>query len=379
MASSCFCWLKQNSIVSFLFVIITITNSPANGYFSSMFSFGDSLTDTGNKLQIAISTSTKLPPSAFPPNGQTFFHHPTGRRCDGRLIIDFLAEASGLPFLPPYFGVKNGPPESFHRGVNFAVAGATVMDSAFFEERGILSLTNISLVDEMGFFKDILSSLCSYYPDCKELLRSSLIVMGAIGGNDYGHALKQGKDIEEVRPFVPFVVQSIASAIKELIDLGAATILVPGNLPCGCSPSWLTYFQTSDEDEYDPLTGCLLWANQLAEYHNEMLQKGLEKIRNLHPNVSIIYGNYYNAAMRIYHSPKQFGFRETMKACCGMGGAYNFDPSMSCGNPPVTSCCNDPSSFVSWDGIHYTEATYGYISSSILQGLNTAFNGSASF
>ncbi|XVF77463.1 hypothetical protein PTKIN_Ptkin14bG0046000 [Pterospermum kingtungense] len=377
MASSCSYWLNQNFIFSFLFVIITITNSQVNGCFSSVFSFGDSLTDTGNLLEIALSTSTKLPPSAFPPNGQTFFHHPAGRRCDGRLAIDFLSEALGFPFLLPYFGVKKGPPESFRTGVNFAVAGATALDSAFLAERGIPSrTTNISLLDEVGFFKDFFPYLCSYYSDCKGLLRSSLIVMGEIGGNDYNHALREGIDIEEVRQFVPLVVQIIASAIKELIDLGAVTFLVPGNTPFGCSPSLLTYFQSSDEEEYDPVTGCLTWANQLAEYHNEMLQKRLEKIRNLHPNVNIVYGDYYNAAMRIYRSPKQFGFRETLKACCGMGGAYNYNSSMSCGYPPLTSSCNNPSSYVSWDGVHYTEAAYKFLSGSILQRFYTVSNGS---
>ncbi|XWS11212.1 hypothetical protein CRYUN_Cryun38cG0064900 [Craigia yunnanensis] len=378
MASS-FSWLKQHFMISFLFLILTIINSQVNGCFTSIFSFGDSLTDTGNLLHISLSASTKLPPSAFLPNGRTFFHHPTGRRCDGRLVIDFLAEALGFPFLPPYFGGKNGTSQSFQKGVNFAVAGATALDSAFLEERGIHShSTNISLGDEVGFFKDFLPSLCSSSSDCKELLKSSLIVMGEIGGNDYSHAFREGKNTEEVREFVPLVVQIIASAINELIDLGAVTLLVPGNLPIGCSPSMLTYFQGSDKEKYDPLTGCLTWANQFSEYHNEFLQKGLEKIRKLHPNVNIIYADYYNAAMRIYHSPKQFGFKETLKSCCGMGGLYNYNSSISCGYLPLRSCCNNPSSFVSWDGVHYTEATYRFLSMAILEGLNT-IPGSNSF
>lgn len=48
------------------------------------------MSDTGNLVQIRILDSDELPPAAFPPNGRTFFHRPAGRRCDGRLIIDFL-------------------------------------------------------------------------------------------------------------------------------------------------------------------------------------------------------------------------------------------------------------------------------------------------
>ncbi|XVE50623.1 hypothetical protein DITRI_Ditri01bG0178300 [Diplodiscus trichospermus] len=368
MASSC-SWLI---IFSFLFVKITIVNSEVNGCFKSIFSFGDSLTDTGNLLHLSISASTKLPHSAFSPNGRTFFHHPTGRCSDGRLVIDFLAEALGFSFLPPYFGGKNGRSQSLQKGVNFAVAGATALDYAFLKERGILSHSKrISLRDEMGFFKNFLSHLCSYSSDCKEILQSSLIVMGEIGGNDYNYAFRERKNVKVVRQSVPLVVQAIASAINELIDLGAVTFLVPGNLPIGCNPSILTYFEGSHKAEYDPITGCLTWANQFSEFHNELLRKELKKIQKLHPNINIIYGDYFKAAMRIYNSPKKFGFGETIKACCGMGGLYNYNSSTSCGYPPLKSCCNNPSSFVSWDGIHYTEATYRIISREILEALNT--------
>lgn len=47
------------------------------------------------------------------------------------------AEAFGIPLLPPYLANVKG--QDFHRGANFAVAGATALDAAFFEERGIES------------------------------------------------------------------------------------------------------------------------------------------------------------------------------------------------------------------------------------------------
>ncbi|XWS27854.1 hypothetical protein CRYUN_Cryun25bG0015300 [Craigia yunnanensis] len=361
--------LKHHVIISFLFSI-TIFISHVNGCFTSIFSFGDSLADTGNLLQLSLSESTKLFHFDFPPYGRTFFHYPTGRCSDGRLVIDFIAEVFGLPFLPPYFGGENGRPKNFHKGVNFAVVGATALDDAFFKERGIKNpFTNVSLGVELRFFQDVLPSLCSSSSGCKELLLNSLIVMGEIGGNDYNHAFLEGKDAEEIQEFVPLVAHTIASAINELIELGAVTFLVPGNLPIGCSPAYLTYFQGSDKAEYDPLTGCITWPNQFSEYHNELLQKELDQIHKLHPHVNIIYADYYNIAMRFYHSPSQFGFKETLIACCGWGGPYNYSSSMACGDPPVRTSCDDPSSYVSWDGLHYTEATYRWISKAILEEL----------
>lgn len=55
--------------------------------YSSIFSFGDSLADTGN---LFYSSSDPSNHCFFPPYGQTYFHHPSGRCSDGRLIIDFI-------------------------------------------------------------------------------------------------------------------------------------------------------------------------------------------------------------------------------------------------------------------------------------------------
>ncbi|GMJ15949.1 Guard-cell-enriched GDSL Lipase 2 [Hibiscus trionum] len=366
-SSSCYS-LKHPFMIFVSFLIVMF--SPVNGCFTSIFSFGDSLTDTGNLLAISISESKKLPSSAFPPNGRTFFHHPTGRRCDGRLAIDFLAETLGFPFLPPYYGFKNGGREKFQKGVNFAVAGATALNSSFLAERGIQNpTTNISLGDQLNSFKHLLPSLCSSSSECNELLGNSLIVMGEIGGNDYNHAFEQGMNIEKIRQLVPFSVNIIASAINELIELGAVTFLVPGNFPIGCSPAYLTYFQGSDKDKYDPSTGCLTWLNQFSQHHNGLLRKELEKIRNLRPDINIIYVDNYNTAMRFYRSPKQFGFGETIRACCGAGGVYNYTSSRTCGYPPVRQCCSDPSSYVSWDGIHYTEAANKWLAFGVFEQL----------
>ncbi|KAK8300816.1 hypothetical protein V6Z12_D05G419000 [Gossypium hirsutum] len=370
MATCSSCWvLKQYLIVGFLFVIIISSIQPVNGCFTSIFSFGDSLTDTGNLLEISLLESNKLPPSAFPPNGRTFFHHPSGRRCDGRLVIDFLAEALGIPFLRPSYTTKVGRLQKFQKGMNFAVAGATALNSSFLQENGIHNRsTNISLGDELNSFKHLLPSLCSSSADCKKLLRNSLIVMGVIGGNDYNHAFRE-KNNEAARKFVPLVVHTIASAIHELIELGAVTFLVPGNFPIGCSPDLLTNYQGSNKDKYDPLTGCLTWLNQFSQHHNELLRTELEKLRNRHPDINIVYADYYNIAMRFYHSPKQFGFKETLKACCGIGGLYNYNSSRSCGYPPLKSSCNDPSSYISWDGIHYTEAANKWLANVVFEDL----------
>jgi hypothetical protein len=55
--------------------------------YDRVFSFGDSLTDTGNS---AILPATAGGPFTNPPYGETYFNRPNGRASDGRLVIDFI-------------------------------------------------------------------------------------------------------------------------------------------------------------------------------------------------------------------------------------------------------------------------------------------------
>jgi phospholipase/lecithinase/hemolysin len=78
------------------FLITVVTSQTRCRNFKSIISFGDSITDTGNLL--GLSSPNDLPESAFPPYGETFFHHPSGRFSDGRLIIDFIGILNVLTF-----------------------------------------------------------------------------------------------------------------------------------------------------------------------------------------------------------------------------------------------------------------------------------------
>lgn len=58
------------------------------------------------------------------------------------------------------------------------------------------------------------------------------------------------------------------------------------------------------------------------------------------------------------------GFEEDaiLVACCGGGkNPYNFDWSEICGKQGVP-VCPDPSKRINWDGLHYTQKMYEYVS-----------------
>lgn len=58
-----------------------------------IFSFGDS-SDTGG-LAAGLGYILSYP------HGRTFFHKPSGRYCDGRIMLDFLCEFNKQPLFPP--------------------------------------------------------------------------------------------------------------------------------------------------------------------------------------------------------------------------------------------------------------------------------------
>ncbi|GMY37579.1 GDSL esterase/lipase At5g45910-like [Fagus crenata] len=313
--------MKFISLLSFLyFTLGSVLSSPQQ--YESIFNFGDSLSDTGNFL---LSGAIAFPVIGKLPYGETFFQRATGRCSDGRLVVDFIAEAFGLPYLRPYLAIANG--SDFRHGVNFAVAGATALDPQFFDELKIGSLlwTKDSLNVQLGWFRKLKSSLCTS---------------------------KQGDNY--LKP--------------ALIEEGAVELMVPGNLPIGCSAVYMTLFQSPNKTDYDSRNGCLKAFNSFSKYYNNQLKRALETLRQKYPHARIIYADYYGAAIRFFHAPRHYGFfNGTLTACCGGGGPYNFNNSARCGHTG-SKACNDPSAHVNWDGIHLTEAAYRHISKGLISG-----------
>ncbi|KAM3331354.1 hypothetical protein ACQJBY_027393 [Aegilops geniculata] len=334
-----------------------------------VFSFGDSLADTGNLLYLYGSDSYEA--ATRLPYGETYFHRATGRSSNGRLIIDFITEALGLPFVPPY--LSGWSAEDFAGGANFAVGGATALSPDFFWENGVPAFRadTVHLDMEMEWFRDLLDLLCpGDVADCMDMMSKSLFLVGEIGGNDYNLPLFYGVPFEKIRTFTPSIIAKISSSIAELVELGAKTLLVLGNLPIGCIPAYLTTYKSDRMEDYEPETGCIRWMNEFSQYHNKLLVDELENLRKLHPGVVIIYADYYGAAMEIFSSPEQFGIEDPLMACCGGGGPYGVSASAGCGHGDY-KVCNDPQKYASWDGFHPTEATYKGIANGLLRGSYT--------
>ncbi|XP_014661317.1 GDSL esterase/lipase At5g45910 [Setaria italica] len=244
------------------------------------------------------------------PYGETFFRRPTGRFCDGRLIVDFIAEAPGLPFSPLFLRGGGGrTAEEFRHGANFAVGTATALGKDFFREMGLSPalvrfIPPCSLDVQMEWFKQVLRLLGPTEQERKGIMPSSLFVVGEIGENDYSYLILQNRSLDAViKPLViPKVVAKIENAIKVLIDLGARTIVVPGHFPMGCLPRYLTMLQSTDPGDYDA-SGCIRRLNDLIQQHNRAIRTLLARIPR-DPAVAgfyaaVVYADYYEAGLEI--------------------------------------------------------------------------------
>ncbi|KAK1625882.1 hypothetical protein QYE76_000197 [Lolium multiflorum] len=326
----------------------------------AIYSFGDSIADTGNLLRegpVGFFSSI----GSFP-YGQTY-EKPTGRCSDGLLIIDYLAMALKLPLINPYLDKT----ADFSSGVNFAVAGATALDRTYLLQNAIIMPPGIMpLSSQLDWFKSHLNATCPSQEDCAKKLGGALFLVGEIGGNDYNYAFFQKRSIEAVKAYVPQVVKSIMDFTKEVIELGATQIIIPGNFPIGCSPSYLSLFSVAGSADHDE-RGCLTSYNSFAAYHNEQLKVAIDNLRKANADISIVYADYYGAFLHLLDHASVLGFNEgsLLKACCGSGGEYNFNMDLMCGGLG-SSTCTDPAQHVSWDGIHLTQKAYRAMALSLL-------------
>ncbi|PKI76608.1 hypothetical protein CRG98_002917 [Punica granatum] len=332
--------------------------------FEAIFNFGDSNTDTGGFY------------AAFPgqngPFGMTHFKRPSGRASDGRLIVDFLAQALGLPFLSPYLQSIGS---DYHHGANFATLASTVLipNTSLF----VSGLSPFALPIQVNQMKEFKSRVEEFNSSGSSILPSQDIIGKSmytfyIGQNDFTSNLAAG--IGGVQQYLPQVVGQIAGAIKEIYGLGGRTFLVLNLAPVGCYPAFLVELphNSSDIDEY----GCMVSYNNAVVDYNKMLRETLAQTRTSVPDASLIYVDIHSVLLELFQHPTSHGLQYGTKACCGYGGGlYNFDPKVYCGNTKeingstvTASACSDPQNYVSWDGIHATEAANKLSVQAILNG-----------
>ncbi|CAO2184703.1 unnamed protein product [Urochloa humidicola] len=315
-----------------------------------IFNFGDSNSDTGGMAAVN-GMNINLP------EGRTFFRRPTGRLSDGRLVIDFICESLHTPYLSPYLKALGA---DFRNGVNFAIGGSTATPGGspfsldvqlhqwlYFRARSMemINLGQRPPIDRDGFRRAI------YTID--------------IGQNDLSAYMHL--PFEQVVAKIPAIVAQIKYTIETLYSHGARKFWIHGTGALGCLPQKLA-IPRDDADAGLDAHGCLKTYNAAARRFNAQLAEAIGQLRQRMVDAALVFVDMYAIKYDLVANHTAHGIARPLMACCGHGGPpYNYNHFKACMSAEMQLCDVD-ARFVSWDGVHFTEAANAIVAAKVLTG-----------
>ncbi|GFQ07629.1 GDSL esterase/lipase lip-4 [Phtheirospermum japonicum] len=316
-----------------------------------IFNFGDSNSDTGGQ-------TAGLGLEAGYPYGRAFFRRPTGRVCDGRLVIDFLCEYLDTHYLSPYLDSLE---PDFSNGANFAISGSCTLP------RFLKFNLNIQILQFKHFYNRSVELNSKGHSNLvgEDDFKNALYTID-IGQNDLAGSfgsLSYAQAIERI----PSFISEIKDALWAIYQLGGRNFWVHNTGPLGCLPLELATrdkLNNSDFDQY----GCIKSFNDGAKAFNAKLNALCEELRSQMENSTIVYVDMYSIKYDLIANSTSYGFKNPLMACCGYGGTpYNCDPDYdkTCLGSQY-DVCDEGTPYISWDGTHYTEAANAIVASKVL-------------
>ncbi|XP_042048629.1 alpha-L-fucosidase 3-like [Salvia splendens] len=361
----------MNTLSTFLLFLFSLSlacaATPCD--FPAIFNFGDSNSDTGG-LSAAFG-------QAGPPAGESFFHGPAGRYCDGRLVIDFIAESFGLPYLSAFLDSVGS---NFSHGANFATAGSTIRpQNTTLHQSGFSPISLNVQFYEFNDFKHRSKLVRKKGGVFKRLLPKARVFSRAlytfdIGQNDLTAGYFLNMTTDEVKAYIPDVLGQFKTYVKNIHHLGGRSFWIHNTGPVGC----LAY--VLDRVPVEPgqidKAGCADPFNQVAKYFNLKLNETVVQLRKELPSAALTYVDVYSVKYELFTQARKHGFVNPLRSCCGHGGKHNYDLHVGCGAKIkvrgkeilVGKPCKDPSVAVVWDGVHYTQAANKWIFDQIVSG-----------
>ncbi|CAN6271735.1 unnamed protein product [Urochloa humidicola] len=349
--------LRRRSLLPIMLLQLHIlSGEPAAAKVPALFVFGDSTVDTGNNNYISTVIKSDFAPYGRDLRVDSGAGQPTGRFSNGRLAVDFISEAFGLPPLVPAYLDPNAHISSLATGACFASAGAGY-DNATSDLFSVLPIWK-----ELEYFKEYASRLRSLQGDAKaeETLSEALYIV-SMGTNDFlenyyavpsGNAARHAAAAPEYAGYLLDVAEAFARALHAL---GARKLDLNGLPPMGCLPLERRVVGGACVEEY----------NDAARVFNAgprdlvaRLDAGGEEEGGLGDGARVVYGDVYGAVEEVLEDPAAHGFEVVGAGCCGATG--RFEMGYMCNQAsPLT--CADADKYAFWDAIHPTEHLHRFI------------------
>ncbi|KAF7128872.1 hypothetical protein RHSIM_Rhsim10G0017200 [Rhododendron simsii] len=283
------------------------------------------------------------------------------------------AERLKLPYLSAYLDSVG---TNFQQGANFATAGATIrqQDESWFKN-GISPFPLDIQVEQYVQFK----ARTNYLYNKANTQRSNLPIPEDfskalytidIGQNDLVVGFRIMND-ERFRAEIPDIVNKFSAAVQQLYQEGARAFWIHNTGPIGCLPLATVNIQNPKPGYLDE-HGCIKGWNAAAVEFNKQLKDAVTQLRADLPQAALTYVDMYAAKYRLINETKNQGFLDPFNICCGH---YGNGVSVGCGIKANINgaevfggSCEDPSTVISWDGVHYSEAANFWIANQILNG-----------
>ncbi|KAK6773927.1 hypothetical protein RDI58_029166 [Solanum bulbocastanum] len=319
--------------------VIDSTEVTASCDFPAIYNFGDSNSDTGG-------IAAAFYPMAAP-CGESYFHRPTGRGSDDRLIIDFIGGATIRRINESWFANGFSP---FPFDIQVEHYTQFKERTTYFYNQGKEESDKSRLAIPVEFSKAL------YTID--------------IGQNDISAAFRMLPNMEQVRTIIPDIINQFAAQLPDLYKKGARNFWIHNTGPIGCLPVATIKIKDPAPGYLDE-HGCIKDMNDIAIVFNKQLFDILTKLRIELQQAAITYVDLYKAKYELISNAKNQGFEEASKICCGY---HENGEDVWCGNKNrlnngteiYAGSCNNPSAVISWDGVHYTEAANHWIANYIL-------------
>ncbi|KAL3813511.1 hypothetical protein ACJIZ3_014779 [Penstemon smallii] len=299
----------------------------------ALYVFGDSLFDSGNNNLLPT-----LAKANYAPYGMNFDKGPTGRFTNGRTVVDFIDQLTGLNFASGACGILPETGNDSGKCLNFA--------------------EQINL-----FERTVKTDLPRHYQNSNELsnyLSRSIYVI-TVGSNDYINNYLEPQRHDSSKRYTPqsyaqLLVNQLSIQLQRLYQMGARKVVMFEIGPLGCTPSITRKMKH--------IGRCHSEVNNLAVLFNDQLAPMLQNLTSTLEGSSFILGHVHRLALDAVMNPSNYGLSDSSNPCCvtWLNGTSLCIPGLG----PLA--CHDPDKHYFWDGSHLTETVYRTIASLCFNG-----------
>ncbi|KAL9225757.1 hypothetical protein vseg_001645 [Gypsophila vaccaria] len=318
----------------------TNTNLQSNLTIPAIFALGDSLIDTGNNNDLPLT----LIKSNLPPYGISFpGHKATGRFSDGRLTIDFYAEALGIKKYVQAYLDPNLQDEDLLTGVSFGSAGTG------FDPLTSKTLLVRSMSEQLKMLRRYRRRVRTIVgrPRADFIISKSVFIIAA-GSSDLANmyfALPYRRLKYSPNAYTSFLMRHATRFLQKLYRMGARKIGVTNIPPIGLTPMARTLGGGRVRKPVENYNAAAIKLNTKLSLEVQYLNSKLR-------DASFVYIDIYSMMLDIVLNRTQYGFEIEDRGCCG-SGLVEVGPLCN-----AFSSMTDIRKCVFWDSYHPTETVY---------------------